>query len=112
MLEFLNVLIRLTPTQFNEDAATQCSGRQLPANHAKAFWGKCWKKLRHLLVTNAAQNALPAGMATIDDRAQCRFGVICKNTVELVEAERWFPTFDGAIHCGFAHLNRRDALRH
>ena len=59
MLELLDVLILLAPTQFDENAAAERSGRQLPTDHANRFRGEGREQLRHFVVADTAQHALP-----------------------------------------------------
>ena len=92
MLELLDVLALLAPTQLNEDAPAQRSRRQLPTDHTNRFRGKCRKQFRHLVVADTAQHALPTRVAAVDHTTQRGLVVVGKDVVELVETERRLPS--------------------
>ena len=110
----VDTLGRLLAAQLNEDAAAKSGLRHLAAAHADRLRAEGRKQLGCLLVAaDAADHALAAGMAGIDDRAQASLEVVAgKHRVELVDRERRLPELDRAVQGRLADLYRGDAARH
>ena len=111
----LVLLALLAAAKFDRDTASCSGGRQFAADHANGLRGERREQLGLVLVGNAAQYALAAGVAAVDHRTELALIVVVlriEHVVKLIDHERRFPPLNRTVERTPGDIDRGNSARH